>query len=338
MKKRYIIGIVLSIVFTYLAFRNVDLVIFIRVFKSIKYGYAVPIVFCTMVGFVFRAIRWRYLIKPVKVINISKLFSSVMIGFMANNILPVRLGEIVRAYSIGKMENISKSSAFATVVIERVIDVFFMLFLFLLLLFLINFPEELVRGTYYILIFILFVLIFLLFIMRKRDFVLNLIEKILGSFPEKISKRIQRTVDSFIKGLDFFHNTHHFIPIIFLTVLMWFLYMGSYYFAFMAFDFFNGSYHEFLLAGVVLLVLGSIGLMIPSAPGAIGTFHSFCILGLLVVGLKDNNQSAAYAVFIHGINYISITSVGFIFFLKENMRLSELGLEDEKSYKKKDLY
>jgi len=340
MKKRYIIGIILSVIFTYIAFRNVDLVVFFRVFKSIKYGYAVPIVFCTMGGFVFRAIRWRYLIEPVKVINVSKLFSSVMIGFMANNILPVRLGEIVRAYSIGKVENISKSSAFATVVIERVIDVFFMLFLFLLLLFLCafraNFPEELVKGTYYILILFLFVLIFLLFIMRKRDFVLNLVEKILGSFPEKISKKIQKVVDSFIKGLDFFHNTHHFIPIIILTVLMWFFYMGSYYFAFMAFDFFNGSYHAFLLAGVVLLVLGSIGLMIPSAPGAIGTFHSFCILGLVIVGLTDKNQTAAYSVFIHGINYISITSVGFIFFLKENMRLSEIDLEDEKSYKKND--
>lgn len=339
MKKRYIIGIILSIIFTYLAFRNVDLVIFFRVFKSIKYGYAVPIVFCTMGGFVFRAIRWKYFIKPVKVITISRLFSSVMIGFMANNILPVRLGEIVRAYSIGKMENISKSSAFATVVIERVLDVFFMLFLFLLLLFLfplVNFPEELVKGTYYILILFLFVLIFLLFIMRKRDFVLNLIEKILSSFPEKISKSIQRVVDSFIKGLDFFHNTHHFIPIIFLTVLMWLLYMGSYYFAFMAFDFFNGSYHEFLLKGVVLLVLGSIGLMIPSAPGAIGTFHYFCILGLLIAGLNDKNQNASYAVFIHGINYISITSVGFIFFLKENMRLSEMGLKDEKSCEKND--
>jgi len=336
MKKRYIIGIILSIVFTYLAFRNVDLVIFFRVFKSIKYGYAVPIVFCTMGGFVFRAIRWKYLIKPVKVINISKLFSSVMIGFMANNILPVRLGEIVRAYSIGKMENISKSSAFATIVIERVMDVFFMLFLFLLLLFGVTFPEELVKSTYYILIFIFFVFIFLLFIMRKRDFVLNLIKKILSSFPEKISKRIQRVVDSFIKGLDFFHNTHHFIPIIFITVLMWFLYMGSYYFAFMAFDFFNESYHEFLLAGVVLLVLSSIGLMIPSAPGAIGTFHYFCILGLIIASLNDNNQAAAYAVFIHGINYISVTFVGLIFFLRENMRLSEMSLKDEKSYEKND--
>ena len=170
--------------------------------------------------------------------------------------------------------------------------------------------------------------------MRKRDFVLNFVERILGSFPQNISSRIHRIVDSFIKGLDFFHNTRHFIPIIFYTILMWFFYMLSYSFAFLAFGFFDNSLNTFFLAGVVLIVLGSVGLMIPSAPGAIGTFHTFCILGLLIVGLGDKSQSAAYAVFIHGIGYITITTVGLIYLFKENLHFSEISLKNEKAGEK----
>ena len=334
MKKRYILGVILSIVFSYIAFKNVDFSEFYDILKNIKYLYILPISLGILGGFMLRALRWKYLIKPIKLIRFSRLFSSTMIGFMANNILPVRLGEIVRAYAIGKMENISRSSSFATVIIERVLDIFFMIMLFLILLFLfplaVSFPEDVIKSGYYIFTFAIIFLIFLLFIVWKREFILNLVEKILKSFPEKISSKVHGIVDSFIKGLDFFRNTHNFIPILFISIIMWIVYLSSVYFAFLAFDFFIGSYFTFFLAGIVLLVLGSIGLMIPSAPGAIGTYHTFCILGLLILGIK-RNEAAAFAVFYHGVTYISVTLVGVIYFLRENMHLSEMSLEDEKS-------
>jgi hypothetical protein len=335
MKKKIVFGIILSIVFTYLAFMKVDLKNFLSVLRNVKYQYTIPVIFLNLAGFVLRAYRWKYILEPVKVIKTRRLFSSVMISFMANNILPIRLGEFVRAYSIGKMENISKSSAFATIVIERILDVFFMLFLFMILLFLfpfaLYFPENLIKNSYYFLFFSIVFLLFLLFIMWKREFVLDLIEKILKSFPQKVSDRIQNIVDSFIKGLDFFRNTRNFVPIVILTIIMWIIYMSGYYFGFFAFKFFTNDFYKFLLAGVVLLVVGSIGLMIPSAPGAIGTYHSFCILGLLITGLNDIDQTAAFAVYIHGANYISVILVGLFYFFKENMHFSDLKLSNEKS-------
>jgi len=335
MKKKILLGIILSIVFTYVAFMKVDLMNFLGVLRNVKYEYTIPVILFNLAGFYIRSVRWKYILEPVKSIKTKRLFSSVMISFMANNILPIRLGEFVRAYSIGKMENISKSSAFATVVIERILDVFFILFLFLILLFLspiaLHVPEGLVRNSYYVLIFSVIFLLFLLFIMWKREFVLSLIEKILKSFPKSVSERIQNIIDSFIKGLDFFRNTRNFIPIVLLTIIMWIIYMSGYYFGFLAFGFYSNDHYKFLLAGVVLLVLGCIGVMIPSAPGAIGTYHSFCILGLLITGLTDINQTAAYAVYIHGVNYIGVVLVGFIYFFKENMSLSDLKLSNEKS-------
>ncbi|MCK4966342.1 flippase-like domain-containing protein [bacterium] len=335
MKKRLLFGIILSIVFLYLAFLNVDLVTFLGIFKRVEYGYAIPVVLANLLGFAFRAFRWGYILEPVKKIRFMNLFSSVMISFMANNVLPVRLGEFVRAYSIAKMENISKSSAFATVVLERVLDVFFILILFFLLIFLfpfaLSFPEDFVIKTYYFLIFALIGLFVLIFMVWKKEIVLNIVEKIVSRFPKKIADRVHRIVNSFIKGLDFFRNTHHFIPIIIITILMWGFYIGSYYFAFMAFGFFENDLQTFLLAGVVVLVMSSVGVMIPSAPGAIGTFHYFCGIGLLLVGIADKNHQIAYAIFVHGVNYIGVTAVGLWFFIKENLRFSEMKFGNDDS-------
>ena len=85
----------------------------------------------------------------------------------------------------------------------------------------------------------------------------------------------------------------------------------------------------FLLAGVVILVMGSIGVMIPSAPGAIGPFHYFCGVGLLLLGITDKTQQMAYATFVHTLSYIAITVVGLIFFIKENLHFSEMKLEND---------
>lgn len=167
--------------------------------------------------------------------------------------------------------------------------------------------------------------------MWKREFVLSSMEKILKLFPKSVSEKIQNVIDSFIKGLDFFRNTQNFIPIVIITIIMWIVYMSSYYFGFLAFEFYKDDFYKFLLAGVVLLVLGSAGVMIPSAPGAIGTYHSFCILGLLITGLTDINQTAAYALYIHIVNYIGVVLVGLIYFFKENMHISDLKISNEKS-------
>jgi uncharacterized protein (TIRG00374 family) len=119
---KFLLGILSSGLFLYLAFRNVDLILVFKVFKKVKYLNIILVVFLTILGFYLRAIRWYYLMKPLKSIKISSLFSATMIGFMTNNILPARLGEVFRAYIIGRKENIKKTASFATIIVERVFD------------------------------------------------------------------------------------------------------------------------------------------------------------------------------------------------------------------------
>lgn len=74
------------------------------------------------VGFWLRTIRWRYLLKPVADVSTSRLFPVVLIGLMANNIAPARVGELVRAYLVGERESMSKSTALGTIAVDRAFD------------------------------------------------------------------------------------------------------------------------------------------------------------------------------------------------------------------------
>ena len=75
-----------------------------------------------MISVFFRALRWKYLLIHLKHIRMKILYVVVVIGYMANSLLPMRIGELVRSYYLSKESNISKSSVLATILVERVLD------------------------------------------------------------------------------------------------------------------------------------------------------------------------------------------------------------------------
>ena len=91
-------------------------------FRDAKYIYIFPTIILMFLSFYLRAIRWKVLISPVKKVSILNLFSVNMIGFMANNVLPARLGEVIRPVMIARKEKINVSTSFATIVMERIFD------------------------------------------------------------------------------------------------------------------------------------------------------------------------------------------------------------------------
>jgi uncharacterized protein (TIRG00374 family) len=128
-KKHLILGLIIVVVFSYLVFKNVSLTDLQNAFKEVEYLYLLPAVLLVALTFLFRAMRWRYLISSIKEVKTLRLFSPLMVGFMGN-VLPARAGEFIRAYLLGKKENVSFSASFATIFVERLMD----MLIFLLLL------------------------------------------------------------------------------------------------------------------------------------------------------------------------------------------------------------
>ncbi len=119
---RGLLGIVISVVAMVLALRAVDIGAALQVIRT-----AIPAWLAVMVGFSIldvslRGWRWQRLVAPVKHVAYRHMLGYELIGYLANNVLPARLGELVRSHYLGDREGLSRTTALGTVVVERVID------------------------------------------------------------------------------------------------------------------------------------------------------------------------------------------------------------------------
>jgi hypothetical protein len=221
---------------------------------------------------VIRAERWKYLLRPLGNYNAKKLFPSVMIGFMANNILPARLGELVRAYSFGSKNGQSKSAVFASIVLERIFDSLALLAMFWLVILFIPFPPTIKKFGIVTLIINGCIIIFLILLKKRTVFLIKLTYKILFFLPRKLLDKIEHIMVMFAEGLDVFKKYRALFWVIFWSVVLWLATALSNYFVFMAF----GIYPN-VAASFILLLFVAAGVMLPSAPGFVGVFQAATI-------------------------------------------------------------
>lgn len=315
MKKKFIIGGLISLVFLYLAFRKVDYYELWSALKGASYWYILPNVALVILSMWMRAYRWKFMVDPIKKLGLAPLFSSVMIGFMANNVLPARLGEFVRAYSLGTKENISRSATFATIVIERIFDGFSLLFILWLSLLLSPFPDWVKKASNLFLLMNIATLAFLVLIEVKRDLTLKFFNFIFRILPASFSSRAGEILEKFIGGLKVFRDVPSLIWILAWSIFIWIIVGISNYFIFLAFDL-----QPPIQASFILLVIVSLGVMLPSSPGFVGTFQFFCVVSLATFGY-DKNVALPFSIVLHASQYFPVTLLGLYYLKREHLSL-----------------
>lgn len=297
------IGIVISAFFIYLSFRRVQPAEILHSLKNVNYVWIIPNVAIVILAMGLRAVRWRFLLRSIGNFKAGKLFPSVMIGFMANNILPARLGELVRAYSLGVKTGESRSAIFATIVIERIFDSLALMSIFWLVIAFVPFPPVVKKFGLVALGANMFIVIILIFMKQKGKI---LIDKFLGYFsflPESLSKKINHILTKFADGLDIFDNIKVLWIVTFWSVILWFITAISSYFIFMAF----GIYPH-IVASFILLLFVAAGVMLPSAPGFVGVFQA-AVVGAF--GVMNHLGILGYNLTISRVEAISISLPAF---------------------------
>ena len=245
----------------------------------------------------FRALRWRLLFRSDSLPDTASLYRAELIGYFGNNILPLRLGELLRTYLIGKEWNLSKSYVFGTVVLERILDTISIVCLsFLLIIF---YPQEgSIVKTIILGGCLTFTAILILWV------ILSWLKPVEGD--HKIFNALKQMIDGLLSI-----NKAALLPVIVLSFLIWGIYCLDVYLLQYAFGF-NLSFPQVLM----VLVLSSLALAIPSAPGMIGTFHAavkFTIVDLF--GFAPNDGSS-FAIIMHAYGYILLTLLGAYYFIK----------------------
>jgi len=319
LKKKFALGLAISGLCLYLVFRNTDLGALRESLVAVHYSYLfISLIFIFLFTY-FRALRWKYLLDPLKKISTRNLFEVVMIGYLANNILPARIGEVVRAMVLGKTEGISKIASLATIVMERILDVITLIVILIISSRCLPLGESknkiIIAATASVCLLVLF----LILLKYRQEGLFKTSKKILEPISPKIALKAQKSVHNFMEGLQVLEQGKHLVAISFLSGVIGLALGGIYYFVAIAFNI------QLSLPGLLfLLSVIFLGTMLPSSPGFIGTFHYFCIQALLLLGVKDKNLALSFAIVVHLIQYIPESLFGLLFFWKKGFSLREI--------------
>jgi len=233
------VGLVVSLVFLYLAFGKIDVALMKRAFLEADFRYFIPAGLATLIGHWLRCVRWRIFLKSLKEIRIATLFSATMIAYMGNTFLPAHLGEVFRANVVGNREKIPTSAVFATIVIERILDMLSLLLIMVLALLVHPFPQIVIRGGYVMFAGTSGLLAFLVFLKLQTQTAVVVIRPFLSVLPQTRSQRLEDMILAFIEGISKMDRKRDYVLILFHTALIWFCYLAAFYFVFYSFNLFK---------------------------------------------------------------------------------------------------
>jgi uncharacterized protein (TIRG00374 family) len=277
----------------------------------------------SLVQFPLRAIRWKYLLLPRKRIAFPSLFSATMIGFMANNLLPARMGEFVRAYIISRKESVSGSSAMATIIIERLFDGFALLTILLVVFYTYSFPTWVVVIGWWATAIFFFLFVFLIAMTVWPNGFASVLSNVGRIFSHKVKKKTESLILRFISGLDILRDRRLVFFSILLSLMQWTLMGWAFAVALDSFNIIVPRSGPYFVLSIVAL-----GVALPTSPGFIGTYQWFTERALSVYGVSKN-LSISFSGTLHIISFIPPTLIGFIYFLKEHLTWKELKKTEE---------
>jgi uncharacterized protein (TIRG00374 family) len=321
-KRSLLVGIPISVVCGWLAFRNVDYAAVATALREANYLWLFPVVGFSFLSYWIRAVRWQVMLDPIKRVPIAGLFSATMIGFLGNNLFPARLGELLRAVAVGRKQRISKSSAFATIVVERAFDMFALL-TFLGIVLLLSHVPRFVRVTGF-LCFAIVVAMFAILVLfqRRRRLAVRILSFFTRHLPRKLSDRADRLLHSFIDGLGVLTRGGHTLRVAMLSLVHWFVVALTFEFCLLAFGITHGPGGVPLHASLTILVIVSLGLMIPSSPAFVGTFQAFTVAAFATMGV-DKSRALSYSLVYHAGQFLPVTLVGFYFLWRDGLSLRD---------------
>jgi uncharacterized protein (TIRG00374 family) len=282
----------------------------------------------TGLTYLFRAIRWQYLLAPIGRVSLRNAFTTTVIGFAATALLPARAGEVLRPWLLARKEGLSATSAFATIILERVLDTVMVLLLFGLFLLLTD--PEISRGDELafarlklggaIAAAISVLVLVMMFVLAGHPATMATIERVLQRvLPERIAGVVTRLAHTFAEGLAIVRQPARHAMSMVLSIPLWLSIAAGIWTVSHAFHIelpFTGSF--------MIMALLVVGVAVPT-PGAVGGFHYFYRLGVTAFYGAPNDRAVGAAIVLHAVSFLPVAIAGLILLAREGLSLSRVG-------------
>ena len=291
-----------------------------RQLREVQWGWAAIATALAPAQIWARARRWLYLFPPRS--HPAGLVPAIWIGYMANNILPLRAGELVRVYVVVRHWKTPATgghahsfwTTLATLIVERALDGFVVVLILALLILAIPVPAYLERAALVLLAVDLAGIAVLLAFVVAPGACERGLARLTGRWPA-LERRLHRVFQTFVTGLDGVRAPSHLLPLVVWSAIVWVIPALAMWTMLVAMNL-----HLPWIAGWAVLAFVGLGISIPSAPGYVGVFHFFAALAVGIFGVP---QSAAvgYALVLHASQIVPVTLIGWLYLLREHMSL-----------------
>ena len=289
---------------------------------------SLPVMWIAIAAFyIIKAWRWQMLLAPIgKYRTMKDLLPSVMIGFAFNNVLPAHLGEFVRMFVFSKEHNLSRTSVLSSIALERIFDIIAILSYLVAGLLLVdssNIDQTVVTYAWMFAGVVCCALIgAAIYLVWTKPFV-AFVERVMAAIPLMpggLEKKVAGMLEGGAEGLASLRSIRLLIGILLTSYIQWALNGFIMYVALWAF----GIEVSFLVAAIVLGVV-AIGVTVPSTPGYFGVIQACFVLVLkLFVDQSQIESVFAASIYYHMANWIPVTAVGMLYFLKTGFRLADI--------------
>jgi glycosyltransferase 2 family protein len=316
------IGVLVSILFLWWALRGLKLADMLAVLPNVNFWWLLPGIAIYFLGVWARAWRWHYLLRPLKVISTRSLFPIVVIGYAGNNIFPARAGEVVRAVLLKGSQEVPISASLATIIVERVFDGVVMLaFVFINLTelaqltgdsgFVGSIQTVALWGTIAFASALGLFLLAAMFPVRTEAIFEYFNQRFV---PASLREKLLGFARRFLGGLESLRSPRDVLMVFIVSVVIWLLETGKYWFVMHAFPFTVSFFTLMLMNGIVNLAT-----TIPSAPGYVGTFDAPGIAVLQAYGI-EKAIAASYTLVLHVALWLPITLLGLYYMARLGIR------------------
>lgn len=299
-------GLLLSLLFGYLAFRDVDLGELRAALAAQEYAYLVPAGLALAAGVAVRAWRWQLLFERGSRPPFRFVANALLVGYLFNTILPARAGELARVQVLGRRAGISRAQVLGTVVLERVYDV-----VVLIALLAVAAPvlppvgwlkAALVLGAALAVALVAAAV----FVRRHGERAARTLLRPLFLLPTLDEQRVGRMAASAVAGLAAIRVTRLALAAVVVTAASWLLLAASGWFLLLGTEIDAG-----FGAALLVLVATNLVLVLPSSPAGIGTFEAAAVLALAAYGIS-REQALSYALVLHALNALPYIALGYL--------------------------
>ena len=312
---RILFGIALSGALLYLVFRNVSPGELLSHLRRTHWGWLAVSAGCSLAMVGARGVRWGSLFHPAR-LGPWPLVSATAIGYMANNLLPLRVGELVRGYLAAQGGGLSFWTAMATLAVERVLDALSILLILGGVVVLVEVPLWLKTGALTLLALDLLAMGILILLAQGWGPLAEWITRI-----PRLGEALKRWLALFAVGLQSLRPGPHLAPLLGWTALIWLLNVGAVWAALRSVDLALPA-----SASLTVLAFTGIAVSLPSAPGYVGTVQFFIVQALGIYAVKGA-EAVSFSLLFHAAGYVPMTLLGWVLLLAQGVSLRKASEE-----------